>query len=122
MAGVNPLPPATPRGPDRWLKSFVRVPGTLLVASIVSFLTVFLGHPPGLTRIRIAYIRAVPVPEWIQEEAAAYPFWPDAPLFHALYEYVSGVFSSPLVATVLAGSFICTVWLEIRERRKGTER
>lgn len=100
----------------------MRIPGAILVSSIIAFSTLFFGHPPGLTRIRVWYIRAVPVPERIQAEMAAYTFRPDAPIFHALYDYLSAVFTSPLIVTVLVGSLFCTVWLEMRERRRGSER
>lgn len=122
MTGVTPRPPATPRGTNWRLKSFVRIPGTLLVASLITFFTLRWGHPPGLWRIRVAYARAIPVPDRIQEEATAYTFHLNDPLFHALYDYLTAVFSSPLIVTVLAGGFLCTVWLEMRERWRETER
>ncbi|WP_225334108.1 hypothetical protein [Halomicrobium urmianum] len=121
MAGATPRPRAIADGRNWHVRAYLRAVGAIgLVAAIAHFV---IAANAVDTFTRATGFNPLLYPERAAEMAAKYPVLTDAvgiPYIASLDDYLVRVFSYEPILAVLVGGFVCTVVVEMRQRRRET--
>ncbi len=123
MKVAKPKPPTMARGRYWHVRAYLRAVGAIALAAVFSHFVIAWKSVGTFTRA--AGFNAILYPERAAEMAAKYPVLTDAvgvPYAASLDDYLVRVLTYEPILAVLAVGLLCTLALEMCERRRHVER